>query len=453
LEKYIHQPRTNNHNAEQFIFSPWETTTNKRERAGDRFRWNAAGGKRRATRGIFSTDFWPTHPLSFQSGTGRFPKETMHLRYKAIFTLLFFVVICTSITLHAQELEQQERVEPTKEDLERELKEKQQQLASLKNEKDKAEKESEKTKKELTEQAKALKSDNDKILAQLEEKNKEAAQLQAELAKVQEQLFEVQKLVENPQLSQWLLSKAEYLKTYVDPYLLEAIESTRNQLSSANYLTTEVVDLLKDNLETKLQKTPVRKYSPMMAGMISYGVLLIPLGLSFYGIFRLSARISLKQYILIGSLFIATIHIFCTLISLFTKQDALLYLQQMSENNFIFLQLMMGVLYVSYCGLLIVGLSSAENRRSLISLLVIFLCYFMLGLYYRENIWRPTMRREPVGSSIVSQLALSLFTTLLLVALASVLGSYKQADIHAASFRDLENGFLNRESRKGSKSQ
>ncbi|GJD12058.1 hypothetical protein Gasu2_61680 [Galdieria sulphuraria] len=204
----------------------------------------------------------------------------------------------------------------------------------------------------------------------------------------------------------------------------------------------------------KLQKTPVKKFSPIMAGILSYGVVLVPLGLSFYGIFRLSSRISLKHYILIGSLVIATLHIFFALISLFTRQDALTYLQQANENNFIFLQLIMGVLYIAYCGLLIVGLSSTENRRDLFMLLIIFLCYFMLGLYYREIVWRPTMRKDIIRSSIWSHLTCSLFTTMLLVALASVLKSYKQGERHiATSIRDLENGFFNKEARKGDKIQ
>ncbi|GJQ15994.1 hypothetical protein GpartN1_g7815.t1 [Galdieria partita] len=370
---------------------------------------------------------------------------------KSFVIIILFFIFLSITTLQAEELGQEILTEPTiptTEELESQLTEKQKQLDSLKREMEKTKKEAEKTKQDLNKQARTLQDKNEKILAQLEDKNKEAAQLQAELAKVQEQLFEVQKMVENPQLSQWLRSKAEFLKTYVDPHLLEAIESTKNQLSSTNYLSTQVVDHLRDNLETRLEKTPVRMLSPLMAGIISYGVLFIPLGLSFYGIFRLSARISLKQYILVGSLFIATLHIFFALISLFTKQDALAYLQQLNENNFIFLQLIMGVLYVGYCGLLIVGLSSTENRRDFAILLIIFLCYFMLGLYYRENVWRPTMRRDIIHSTIWSQLACSLFTTLLLIALASVLRSHKQADHHIGSIRDLENGCLNKETRK-----
>ncbi|EME28134.1 hypothetical protein Gasu2_61680 [Galdieria sulphuraria] len=366
-------------------------------------------------------------------------------------------MIIGSKTLHAEELEQELTTEPripTTEELESQLAAKQKQLDLLKSEMDKAKKETEKTKQDLNKQARTLQDKNEEILAQLDKKNKEALQLQEELAKVQEQLFEVQKMVENPHLSQWLRSKAEFLKTYVDPYLLEAIENTKNQLSSTNYLSTQVVDHLRDNLEMKLQKTPVKKFSPIMAGILSYGVVLVPLGLSFYGIFRLSSRISLKHYILIGSLVIATLHIFFALISLFTRQDALTYLQQANENNFIFLQLIMGVLYIAYCGLLIVGLSSTENRRDLFMLLIIFLCYFMLGLYYREIVWRPTMRKDIIRSSIWSHLTCSLFTTMLLVALASVLKSYKQGERHiATSIRDLENGFFNKEARKGDKIQ
>mmetsp|Transcript_18082 Transcript_18082/g.37879 ORF Transcript_18082/g.37879 Transcript_18082/m.37879 type:complete len:529 (-) Transcript_18082:247-1833(-) len=242
----------------------------------------------------------------------------------------------------------------------------------------------------------AKKTEDLKTLQQtLDEREAQLLELENELAIVREKaenpdlVFELQKRgnIGVQQIYQTNPGLAAAVNKTVDmllPALIEKRMAGAQMLNSTHHT-------IKDSIKTMVPD----QYLPMISGFLVYGLVFIPLFLTFWCLASVHAVLKLRPLLTFLHLYLALVSIISAGAAFVLKADPLTTFQNQDHETYIFTQGLMGVVFVFYSLLLVVAfLRSRNNTEWLIRVVQLAGALTIASLYY-QLFWEPAMLEKP----------------------------------------------------------
>lgn len=185
---------------------------------------------------------------------------------------------------------------------------------------------------------------------------------------------------------------------------------------------------LKEYLEESgLEHFASPKFSPLIAGIVSNGVIIVPL--SIIGLFLLKNAKHLSTLRVVMALnlfdvgFVVSMIVSCMLL----VGDAFEGLRHISEVNFMFIQLVLAVIFWVTCGFLVGAIVQNRNSIAWRYVCMELVIRGLVGIDYAMRVWLPVMDREdlPIALRPLSYL-LYLFASVLSLHLTGKACSYSR---------------------------
>lgn len=224
--------------------------------------------------------------------------------------------------------------------------------------------------------------------------------LSRELRKEQGQLVALQERIRDPSLGAWVRRRAERAAV-----LLDSPETDALAYYAQLYMRPRVarmrhrLEVIEKRLEMSVDHVLPAKYGAPVAVLLLMGLFAFPILAVFRVTLTLSSKISLRQYLLLGNVFLVALAFSCCVARVLLRQDPLKTLYQASEQAFLFLQLLIGLAFPMFLLLLAVIVYKARRRGNAYIFACEFVFYFMVGLNYRRRVWEPAMVGEVIHSN------------------------------------------------------
>jgi hypothetical protein len=229
---------------------------------------------------------------------------------------------------------------------------------------------------------------------------KEKSRLTKMLKEEHARLEEYQRKANSPELGEWLRLRSARLQAYFENPETDAVSYYAKRFVESELSAAQ--DGL-SSLESKLERTvdallPTR-YSSFVAVALTFLITAFPIAVTTRYMHTLSRSISLRQYVFLGNLFLASFAIGVGVLGLVLRQDPLVTLYDSAENMFIFLQLGLAIVYVGILFLLGLTLRGLWHDRAAVVFGSELVFYLAVGYHYHGRIWGPTMLGRPLGTS------------------------------------------------------
>lgn len=220
-------------------------------------------------------------------------------------------------------------------------------------------------------------------VAELEAHNKD---LKAHISGHYEMLTELHKKMEDPKLLEWIHEQKEKVSK-----LLAEHPEANALIESVHQVGEEDLGTMEKFVEKEIESYVGSQYLPVVAWTLSLAILSVPLMVSFYGLMRISQRLSVRQFILVGNFLNMAITLILCLVGVITGADPLSSLQAISQTNFVVVQLLVALVFVLFCLLLGSSIALAETNREK-DIFVAQLCFYLLmAAHYQSIVWHPAM--------------------------------------------------------------
>jgi len=216
-------------------------------------------------------------------------------------------------------------------------------------------------------------------------------------------LFEQYKTkVDDPALVDYFIAKAEWLQNPKVEGVDQAYQKTMKVLEPTQIALLEMQALLQASTEKLGVAVSDEEYSPLVSGLLTYGILFIPLALSLCLLVRLKRCISLTKLTMLccmyNALFSASMFAIATFI--FNGEEPMAMFRKQNEEAFEFLQIVFPLYYGVYLLLsAIIGLKAAMvNFKCKCSLRAPLHLIIPLGImvHYYQHVWVQAMfDKEP----------------------------------------------------------
>jgi len=236
-------------------------------------------------------------------------------------------------------------------------------------------------------------------VSELSEKQSAARKESEKLKKLFEQYKEK---VDDPALVDYFIKKAEWLKhpyvEGVDTAYEKTLKLLGPKLHPTQIALIEMQTLLQQSTEKLSDVVGKPEYSPLLSGLLTYGLLLIPFGISIGFMVRLKRCISLTKMTILMTLYNT---IFCTLLFglsfVVKEEEPLRSFRSHNEQSFEFVQIIISVYYVLYIGFtFLVILREALRLRCKLSVrvMLMLLIPYVVMYHYYVNVWLRAMRDQ-----------------------------------------------------------
>ena len=155
-----------------------------------------------------------------------------------------------------------------------------------------------------------------------------------------------------------------------------------------------------------------RSYSPFVAAVISYALLVLPFLVAWNIFSSLGHMLSLQKLLMAINIYNATYCALLVVFNLWTGNEPMASLQESNEADYLILQFCKCVAYLVFVLIQVVHVSlliktKAENMKvAAIGNLLLSLC---IGLHYYLRVWSPAMAGHPPRTS---QLSYMLYTVM-----------------------------------------
>lgn len=184
-----------------------------------------------------------------------------------------------------------------------------------------------------------------------------------------------------------------------NPGLAAAVNKTVDMLLPAliekRMAGAQVLNATHHTIKDKLKPVVPDQYLPMVSGFLVYGLVFIPLFLTFWCLASVHAVLKLRPLLTFLHLYLALVSIISAGAAFMLKADPLTTFQEQDHETYIFTQGVMGVIFVFYCFLLVVAfLRSRNNTEWLIRVVQLAGALTIASLYY-QLFWEPAMLEKP----------------------------------------------------------
>lgn len=212
------------------------------------------------------------------------------------------------------------------------------------------------------------------------------------LSDEQKTLKELQERIQHPDLAMWLGQRAkraallietpesDAMKFYAKKYMAPRVEKMRHRL-----------ELLESRVERTVDHLLPAKYGSFVALLLSIALIAFPVFVTMSTVLSLTTRMSLKQYVLLGNVFLTAFALTLCFAGLILQQDPLQTLYEASSNLFILIQLLAAFLFPLFLLTIVGTVLRSQDRLDMFVFSCEFVFYLLVGMNYRVRIWRPVM--------------------------------------------------------------
>lgn len=228
----------------------------------------------------------------------------------------------------------------------------------------------------------------------------------------------------------WLETEAEKLK-------FGRMEAT-TMIQSLETVGRDEFVPMEHLVEKEMEAYVSSKYVRALSWTVSLLVVSMPLLIAVYGLRKMSQRFSVRHFVLLGNFVNTCIGTLLCIIGLATGRNPLADLQEMSNANFIVLQLLVALGFVLFCALLVAAIRSADTVQEKDIFIAELVFYIIVAFIYNRSVLHPSILGKRVKPSwiwypILSGVFMSM--TFLSAVVGAINGQHK-----AIMKLDIENG-------------
>lgn len=281
-----------------------------------------------------------------------------------------------------------------------------------------AKKESEGAKRELTKSKDVFKkalqaekmerrSEKEELTSAIEERKRAFDELFEEkqvlgqiLREEQDTLRELQDRIQHPDLSLWVKQRAERAAI-----LMETPETDAMKFYARKYMAPEVtkmghrIALLEKRVERSVDHLLPAQYGATVAFLLTIGLIGFPVFVTMSTVVSVTKSVSLRQYVLLGNVFLTAFSSGLCIAGLVLQQDPLQTLYEASERLFVLLQLAAAIAFPFFVGVIACACFKARDREDVFVFGCELVFYVLVGLNYRSRVWRPAMLGQNIETS------------------------------------------------------
>lgn len=208
----------------------------------------------------------------------------------------------------------------------------------------------------------------------------------------QKALKDLQSRIQHPDLGMWLRDRAHRAAL-----LMETPETDAMKFYAKRYMAPRVdklthrLQVLERRVEQTVDHLLPTKYGTFVAIIICCVLIAFPVYVTMMTVLTLSARMSLKQYVLLGNIFLAALAIALCVMGLVLRQDPLQTLYEANGSLFTLMQIIAAILFPCFLLVVFATTLNADDRLDKFVFGCEFMFYLVVGLNYRAKVWRPTM--------------------------------------------------------------
>lgn len=220
------------------------------------------------------------------------------------------------------------------------------------------------------------------------------------LREEQETLHQLQEKIRHPDLGLWIKQRAERAAI-----LMETPETDAMKFYARKYMAPEVTKmrnrlaLLERKVERGVDHLLPAKYGSVVALLLTVGLVGFPVFVTMSTVLSLTKSVSLRQYVLLGNVFLTAFSGGLCIAGLLLRQDPLQTLYEASENMFMMLQLATAIAFPAFIGVIACAVVKARDREDLFVFGCELVFYVLVGLNYRARVWRPAMLGQNIETS------------------------------------------------------
>lgn len=256
----------------------------------------------------------------------------------------------------------------------------------------------------------------------------------------QKTLRELQDKVQHPDLSIWIRQRAKRaavmmetpetgaIKYYAKKFMAPKVDKMRHR-----------IEILEQRVERTVDHLLPAQYGYFVAITLSFGLVAFPLIVSLWAMLSCSKKMSLRQYVLLGNIFLSAFALALCVAGVLLRQDPLQTLYEAGESLFISLQLVTAISFPLFLAVLLGAVLHARDRLDMFVFGCEFIFYVLVGLNYRARVWRPTMLGQNIETSPMMYFVYLMdFVSMT----ALTISSARMDPIVMQAWKDVESGFV-----------
>ncbi|KAI0563611.1 hypothetical protein FGB62_37g131 [Gracilaria domingensis] len=196
-----------------------------------------------------------------------------------------------------------------------------------------------------------------------------------------------------------LVNKIAKLESDLDKLATE----TKNAGVQA-WMRNTATDLRSFLEESGLEHFASPRFSPIIAGLVSNGVVLIPLTMATFFLLHFSKQLTVLRVVMALNLFDLGFASAIIASSVLLLGDPFEGMRHISEVNFVFIQMVLGGVFWLTIGFLVVAIAQNRCNRAWKYSTVELLLRSAVALDYGRRVWSPVMERDdiPIGLPVLA---------------------------------------------------
>lgn len=216
----------------------------------------------------------------------------------------------------------------------------------------------------------------------------------------QKALHELQEKIQHPDLGLWIRQRAERAAI-----LVETPETDAMKFYARKYMAPKVTKmrhrlaLLEKRVEKSVDHLLPSQYGSVVAFLLSIGLIGFPVFVTMSTVVSVTKSVSLRQYVLLGNVFLTAFSSGLCIAGLMLQQDPLQTLYEASESLFVILQLAAAIVFPIFVGVIFCAVLKARDQEDLFVFGCELVFYILVGLNYRARVWRPAMLGQNIETS------------------------------------------------------
>lgn len=220
------------------------------------------------------------------------------------------------------------------------------------------------------------------------------------LSEEQKTLHELQEKIQHPDLGLWIRQRAERAAI-----LVETPETDAMKFYAHKYMAPKVtkmrhrLEVLERRVEKSVDHLLPAKYGSVVALLLCIGLIGFPLFVTFSTVWSVTKSVSLRQYVLLGNVFLTAFSSGLCIAGIILQQDPLQTLYEASESMFVMMQLAAAVTFPIFVGVIFCAVLKSRDQEDGFVFGCELVFYILVGLNYRTRVWRPAMLGETIETS------------------------------------------------------
>lgn len=185
--------------------------------------------------------------------------------------------------------------------------------------------------------------------------------------------------------------------------LEEVLQQQAEQLKNSGaeaWLRKTAIDLKTFLEQSGLEHFASPKFSPLIAGIVANGVVIVPLAITTLFLLRFVKQLTVLKIVMALNLFDLGFVIAMIGSSALLLGDSFEGLRHISEVNFVFIQIVLAIVFWMTCGFLIGGIVQNRKSKAWKYLLLELALRVFVAVDYSQRVWTPVMDREDVSIAL-----------------------------------------------------